>query len=203
MCKELSTPELGPTIMAGMESILVPHGRKSSDEWVNDNITTTLGAIYFYVSERAQWKSSDDQVDQTRYQAARKVIIKTLDGARETATFKGSDQDTAWVGWRSIRPRDLDKAVMEVNKRGWLQSDWYQGMQDLADRTNADDLEDEDHDATEQIQSVEIRRADSMFQDRYDLLSQRRRDDFKVWKAGILERIAALENSTVPMEIDS
>ena len=191
--------------MAGMESILVPHGRKSSDEWVNDNLTALLGAIYFYVSERAQWKSNHDQVDQSRYQASRKEIIKTLQQARESATFKDSDEENAWDGWQSMRPRDLDKAVMEVNKRGWLQSDWYQGMQDVIATANGDGVEDEDEDEdqAEQAQSFEIRRADSMFQDRYDLLSQRRRDDFKVWKAEILRRIEAVQTDVMPMEVDS
>ena len=205
MCKELECSELGPTIMAGMESILIPHGRKSSDEWVNDNLTALVGAIYFYVSERAQWKSDHDQVDLSRYQAVRKEIIKTLEQAKESATFKGSDEENAWVGWHSIRPRNLDKAVMEVNKRGWLQSDWYQGMQDIiapVDGNGVDD-EDEDNDGVEQTQSLEVRRADSMFQDRYDLLSQRRKDDFKVWKAEILRRIGAAQTSAVPMEVDS
>ncbi len=50
-----------------------------------------------------------------------------------------------------------------------------------ADGVDADDI----HDAP----SVQIRRADTMFQDKYDLLSERNREEYKIWKAKIMARI--------------
>ena len=48
-----------------------------------------------------------------------------------------------------------------------------------------------------------MRRADTMFQDRYDFLSERKKKEYTLWKAGVLRRIKNLETGEDGMDIDS
>jgi origin recognition complex subunit 6 len=54
--------------------------------------------------------------------------------------------------------------------------------------------EDEEEGEEEEGQEVvQIRRADTMFQERYDYLGERKRKAYAEWKEGMLKRIKELE----------
>jgi len=173
---------------------------------VMGNLAALLGSLYLYV-----WGSVSmpEGVDEARYIRARKGIVETLNKARGTIRIKGVEEDEAWEGWQEVGATDIDNAALKVNRHGWLEGDWATGIEDLVQRHEANEPrgegegEGEDEDGAENIQTDRIKRADTMFQDRYDFLSERRRIEYASWKEGILERIKGLERGTDAMEVDS
>ncbi|KAK3314532.1 origin recognition complex subunit 6-domain-containing protein [Apodospora peruviana] len=118
------------------------------------------------------------------------------------------DEEDAWEGWHTVRAKDLDSAAVHIHRHGWLELDWAKGIDDLINQTAASDGGEGGDDVDEGEQApLQIRKADTMFQERYDYLSEGRRADYAVWKEGILKRIKELERDTPPpnhdaMEID-
>lgn len=143
----------------------------------------------------------------SQYTITRKEILGTLRNARDevniTATRgrKGEvtdeEESASWQGWQdTIRAADIDEAVTEVANKGWLNSDWYRSIEFLREKgiDENDELDnggDEDDRST--AAAVQIRKADTMLQEKFDYLSERRRADYRQWKAGILLRLEALE----------
>ncbi|KAK3361077.1 origin recognition complex subunit 6-domain-containing protein [Lasiosphaeria ovina] len=186
----LGPPSIGPVVMAGMESIAAPaaaraargrHARdvgndtSGADDWVRDNLPALLGALYLYV-----WRA-DDTKDEDE-----------------------GDDDALWEGWPGtarVSPKDLDAAALRINRQGWLELDWARGIDDLVARgeaalTEAEaqaEAEEDENNKHEAHETLQIRRPDTMFQERYDYLSERKKREYAVWREKVLGRIHELE----------
>ena len=200
LCTELGHKNLGPTVIAGMEYVVAPGGRRSRDESINDNMCGLLAGIYYFTILRA---SSMDAgyVEQSKYVAERKEILATLKDARTKVLIKGIEEDIAWDGWQALKNRDFDVAIGLINTNNWLSADWYRGIQDVLGQPSQGDALGDDED--DQVLPIQTRRADTMFQEKYNYLSEARQDDYKAWKDKILIRIDNLERSSDNMEVDS
>lgn len=207
------SPNLVPTVMAGLESIVAPYRRRTKDDWVNSHLTTLVGALYHLVSESARLAPGEDmtpETSQARYKSLRKEMLAALRRARDEvqvpASARGKQDRVAeeeeiifWDGWQDrIKPIDLDEEMTEVARRGWLNSDWYRSIEHLRDKAaegedGAEDTLGEDSAAT--AAAVQITKADTMLQDKFDYLSERRRADYRQWKAWILRSIELREPS--------
>lgn len=112
------------------------------------------------------------------------------------ATEEGVD---FWEGWQEgLKAADISEALTVVADRGWLDSDWFRSIDLLRDaEQDADNVDPSTHrdDLISTAAAVQIRKADTMLQDRFDYLSERRRAEYRQWKAGILRRIEALERA--------
>jgi origin recognition complex subunit 6 len=188
--------------MAGMEAIVVPHGRRTSDEWVNGNLTSLLGALYVYV-----WRSitSTEGIDESQYVKAGKEVVRTLCAARESLIIKGAAEEKAWDGWQDVGVKDLDAAALWINRHGWLESDWAKGIGDVVHsaRGHGPDEDEDDDEMTGDVRLIQIKRADTKFQDQFNL-SETKRAEYNSWKRGILKRITELERDVGgEMETDS
>lgn len=200
---------LAPTVLAGLEAIAAPYRKRTEDEWVNSHFVALIGAIYWFVSESAALAPGEElraETSRARYKTMRKEILTSLRAARDeirvpasTAHTKTPEQDaTFWDGWQdALKAADLDEAITQVTSRGWLDSDWYRSIEFLRDKAgdadddaNADEFGDEAALATV---SAQITKADAMLQDKFDYLSERRRADYRQWKADILRRIGEQE----------
>ncbi len=192
--------------MSGFESIVAPQGKRTTDEWVNGNLVALLGALYLYV-----WRgvtSHGKDLDQAEYVRFRKALVTALKKARETVeippskTVGGDDDDEVgpWVGWTDIRVKDLDTAALRINRHGWLEMNWAAGIQDLVRMEEEAEDRDMADEADTRPEPRQVRKADTMFQERYDYLSERRRKDYAIWKQGILARIKELERDTPPQQ---
>ncbi|KAH8178309.1 origin recognition complex subunit 6 (ORC6) domain-containing protein [Sarocladium implicatum] len=202
ICTETENTKLSPTIVAGLEATMLPAGRRAADEWVHENTTALFAAIYFYVTMKVRSLTSGLEVDRDAYMPLRKNILSLLDRARQEVEIKGLDEDLAWAGWTTVKPKEFDDALSKTKERGWLDSDWYRGIADIVAPSSVDDvlmLEDED---AGMAQTGQVRRADTMFQDRFDYLSDTRRAEYKIWKATTLERIVQVMESQNAMEVD-
>ncbi|KAK0741846.1 origin recognition complex subunit 6-domain-containing protein [Apiosordaria backusii] len=163
LCKELGPASIGPVVASGVESIVAPHGKQTEDEWVMVNLVSLLGALYLFV-----WRG---------------------------VNVKGDDSEKAWEGWYDVKLKDLDTAALTINRHGWLELDWAKGVEDLV-RMNRERELDEEEDAEREARDaepVQLRRADTMFQERYDFLTDRKRKAYAEWKEGIMKRINAQE----------
>ncbi|KAK5997895.1 hypothetical protein PT974_00261 [Cladobotryum mycophilum] len=142
-------------------------GRRTEDEWVLSNATALCAAIILFVAMRVKDLTPEQAMNRDIFVPARKEIIEQLTQARNEA-------------------KDFDAAVAQVNERGWLDADWYNDISDVMQFDQPPDTEFDDGDLAAQVQS---RRADTMLQEKYDLLSETRRADYKTWKEKILARI--------------
>ncbi|KAK4228906.1 origin recognition complex, subunit 6 [Podospora fimiseda] len=190
LCSELGPTDIGPVVASGIESIiLTPGGQKlTQDEWVLANPVSVLGALYLYVWRGVTWPGED--MDKTMYAKFRKEVAETLSRAREQVQVDGPEEE-AWEGWHEVNAKSLDNATLRINRHGWLEMDWARGVQDLVQRER--DRAEEEGDVQEVQEEVKIRRADTMFQDRYDYLTEKKRKAYSQWKEGIVKRIKALE----------
>ncbi|KAJ2990081.1 hypothetical protein NUW58_g3134 [Xylaria curta] len=208
LCKELDQELIGRTVLAGMQTIVAPHGRRTKDEWVNDHLTPLLAAVYCLVAGQLYVLVHGRDLDNKQYSKIRKSILVVLEHAQEKVAVQGMDEDELWIGWSDITSKDVDRSMAEIIKRGWQKDEWFDGFEDMVKRSEADakesgddvDMGDEESRISEKLH---IQRADTMFQSRWDMTDQKRRE-YCEWKDGIMQRIHELEQSQAAnMEIDS
>ncbi|KAH6885802.1 origin recognition complex, subunit 6 [Thelonectria olida] len=203
ICQETNYKKLAPTILAGIEAIVTPAGQKTEDEWVLQNVTALLAAIYFYVTMRVRALASGEAIDRDGYVPLRKEILAILARARQEVTVRGLEESDAWHGFSNLKTKEFDDAVAKVNERGWLNDDWYQGIADVVKLTQRSQFDDVDMGDEEAMPKVQIKRAGTMFQDKYDFLSETKRADYSVWKESMLAKIFALTTTNAAMELDT
>ncbi|UNI20285.1 hypothetical protein JDV02_006385 [Purpureocillium takamizusanense] len=204
MCAEMENRRLAPTVLAGVESIVAPAGRRTDDPWVSKHIADLAAAIYFFVIMRVRAMTSGDAIDREGYVPLRKEILGLLAQARHHVTIKDVNESEAWDGWRAVKSKEFDTAVAHVNDTDWLAGDWYKGLVDVVDSTREDDTGtagEVDHDDSEA--QLPARRADTMLQEKYDFLSESRLSDYAAWKDQILARIGQAMTAGGAMDIDS
>lgn len=206
-------PDLAPTIIFGLESIIAPHRRRTDDDWVNGHLTALVAAIYWYVSESAQLAPGENMTtdaSRSSLNATRKQMLGALKSARQEVrppTARGkrvlatTEEEDAifWEGWQEgLKAADISEALTVVADRGWLDSDWFRSIDLLRDaEQDAEDVDPGAHqdDLTSTAAAVQIRKADTMLQDRFDYLSERRRAEYRHWKGGVLRRVEAQERA--------
>lgn len=205
MCSESDNKRIAPTVLAGAEIIACPGGRKTEDTWVNEHPTEMLVAIVHAVFIQLALLTSADSEEEDLYTPMRKTVMELLNRARSEAVFIGMEEDGAWDGWVKLKVRDFDEATSYAKAAGWFDSDWFRNIVDVVSSGNngkdAVDVED-----TEVAAAGPGRRADTMFQERYDYLSEARIIDYRVWKTTQLDRISqaiAAGGAGNAMDIDS
>ncbi|KAK4157670.1 origin recognition complex subunit 6 [Chaetomidium leptoderma] len=186
----LGPARIGPVVASGLESIIVPDGKLTDDAWVQTNLVPVLGALYLFVWRGVTWPGGLE-VDRERYVKFRKVVASCLAKARVEVEL-ADGEEAGWEGWAEVGVREFDAAAVRGNRHGWFEMEWVGGVGDLVERERNEEDEGEDGDRGEE-QVVQIRRADTMFQERYDYLGERKRKAYAEWKGGMLKRIKELE----------
>ncbi|PNY28445.1 Uncharacterized protein TCAP_01626 [Tolypocladium capitatum] len=189
LCTESGNRTLAPTVLAGIEFIVAPVGRRTDDVWVNKHATDLVAAIYFFVVTRVRAITSSAGMDREGYVPLRKAILALMSQARNDVIIKDMDEEGAWDGWNGLKSREFDAAVAHVNDRDWLAGDWYKGIVDVVDSARGGDAEMTDSGDEDSGAQVPARRADTMLQEKYDLTSEARRSDYAAWKNDMLSRI--------------
>lgn len=196
----LGPRRIGPVVAAGLESIITPHGALTSEAWVLSNLVAVLGALYLYV-----WRGvtfSGKELDKPRYVAFRKQLGDVLERARNEVDLGVLNEEDAWEGWREVVLGEFDTAMVRIHRHGWFDLEWVGGIKDLVEREarkeaerarRDEEAEREVEEEEEEIEPLKIRRPDTMFQERYDYLSERKRKAYAEWKEGVLKRIKELE----------
>ncbi|TLS27494.1 hypothetical protein PpBr36_04379 [Pyricularia pennisetigena] len=228
VCADLEETRVLPFVMAGLDAIVTPYGKPTNDEWVQQNMTALLAAIVFYSTRAAANNAANatangegaaaGNLSNEQYKIIEKRLLNAIAKARREVVVPGAhdassghpgqegDADgnskiDAWSQWSDLKARGLKQALMVVNDRKWLEDDWFRGIDDLTDAQVLADSHSTDNSAND---GVQLRRADTMLQERHDYLSERRRRDYRIWKAQILKKMSVLEQtSSIPMEVDS
>ncbi|KAH8883426.1 hypothetical protein GQ53DRAFT_752926 [Thozetella sp. PMI_491] len=188
LTRELGEARIGPTVIAAMEQIVVPHGRLTGDEWVKGNLVSLLGALYMYA-----WRSVSmppEGLDEQRYAHARKQVVEAFRLARSSLSLENDERGEAWEGWQDIKGKDLDATALWISRHGWLESDWAKDLNDLAPLPEGDIGS-----VSTELAELQVRKPDTMFQDKVDFLSQRNRREYAAWKEALLHRIEGLEET--------
>ncbi|TWU74114.1 hypothetical protein ED733_005139 [Metarhizium rileyi] len=203
ICAESDHKRLAPTVFAGMEHILTQDGRPTEDQWVIHHVTDLVAAVYFFVMMRVRSITSGAGIDREGYVPLRKEILSLIARASQEVAVPDVDVSEEWTGWNDIKSKDFDAAVTKVNENDWLSGDWYDGIIDVISSTTRadDDLSEDDLESSEAL--LPTRRADTMLQERYDLLSEVKRSEYVAWRNTMLTRIAQAKPGESVMEIDS
>ncbi|OTA05846.1 hypothetical protein A9Z42_0065560 [Trichoderma parareesei] len=195
LCAGSGHKKLAPSMLAGMESILLSGGRKTKDVWAWENTTALCAAIIFFVAMRVSDADVEQAMQPQIYEPARAEVLGQLGRARQEVQVKGVEPDVLWEGWTDLNDESFDTAVVKVRDSGWLEADWYHGIADVIDRDLPQDDDVEHGYDEEDAAHGQQQRADTMFQDKYDYLSERRRTEYRAWKEATLARIAVLSAS--------
>ncbi|KAL7812541.1 origin recognition complex, subunit 6 [Trichoderma gracile] len=195
LCAGSGHKKLAPSMLAGMESILLSGGRRTKNAWAWENTTALCAAIIFFVAMRVSDADLEQAMQPQIYEPARAEVLGQLSRARQEVEVKGVEPDVLWQGWTDLNNDEFDVAVSKVRDSGWLEADWYHGIADVINRDLPQDGDVEHgHDEDDAAQGQQ-QRADTMFQDKYDYLSEGRRAEYRAWKEATLARIAVLSAS--------
>ncbi|KAK8108149.1 uncharacterized protein PG998_010162 [Apiospora kogelbergensis] len=211
VCTKVNETRVARIMLAGMETIVLPRGRRTTDEWVNANLAPLLAGISFLTV----WQIHVLEVekpDRKVYAKAREQVLDAIMKARDEVVVKGvDDEDEAWEGWSNIKSEDIDRAVEKGTKSGWQESGWFGSIRDMVEacgtgKGNAagEDLEggDGDEDDGETVNPMQMQRGDSMFQGRW-AMTDRKREDYRRWKDDVLARIEEIKKEQeTEMDID-
>ncbi|KAK3898617.1 origin recognition complex subunit 6 [Staphylotrichum tortipilum] len=186
-------PALGPVIASGLESVLLSP-TTADDAFAQSNRAAVLGALLLFVWRGVTWPG-DTPVDRERYVQFRRDVAGALGRARREV------EGVEWEGWgeaQGVAPRELDAAAVRGGRRGWFEMEWVEGVGDLVDRGVGQEERGEDGDGEgngekEVVVGQVRRRPDTMFQERYDYLGERKRKAYGEWKEGVMKRIRELE----------
>ncbi|PHH85739.1 hypothetical protein CDD83_11234 [Cordyceps sp. RAO-2017] len=191
LCAETGNSRFAPTVLAGVEFVVATRGQGTDDGWAEQHATDLVAAIFFFVVMRLRAVSSGEAIDRQAYVPLRKEILVNLAQARANVEPKGSaDEDAFWQGWKIPKSREFDAAVAHVTEKDWLEGDWYKAIADIISAPRFGEQESAHEGDDEEVAApVPARRADTMLQDKYDLLSESRRSDYVVWKEKMLSRI--------------
>lgn len=188
-------------MLAGMEAIITPFGRRTDDVWVSEHINSLFAAIFFFIVMRVKAILTGEAVDREGYVPQRNEILALLSRARQEVQVRDAGDVDGWEAWESIKPRDFDAAVAHVNETDWLTGEWFTAITEIIQPKQQ-----EDHasinDNEELTSQAQVKRADTMLQDKYDYLSEARRSDYKIWKDTMLTQISQRMASEGTMEID-
>ncbi|KAJ4857608.1 origin recognition complex subunit 6 (ORC6) domain-containing protein [Trichoderma breve] len=195
LCAGSGHKKLAPSMLAGMESIFISGRRKTKDAWSWKNATALCAAIIFFVAMRARDIDLEQAIQPEIYEPTRAEIIDQLGRARQEVEVKGVEPDSLWEGWTDVSNDDFDAAASRIRDKGWLEADWYNGITDVINMGM--ELDDDVADGLDEEDSLQVQqqRADTMFQEKYNYLSEGRRAEYKAWKDATLMRIAELSAS--------
>ncbi|KAI0095652.1 hypothetical protein F4814DRAFT_181853 [Daldinia grandis] len=205
MCKELDEERIGRAVLAGVQTIAAPHGKRTKDKWVNEHLTPLLAAVYFLVSSQVFVLDQGKDLDDAQYARMRKLILNVMGRAQEKINVTGMDEDELWIGWTDIKSRDVDSAVAKVVEKSWQEEEWFAGIKHIVKVKKAS-LEDEDaemEDGNEERfnERLHIQRGDTMLQSKWDM-TDKKREEYRVWKEEIMRQIEEVKHSRIP-EVDT
>lgn len=216
LCQESKAPAAAPHILAGVTTILtlpspsVSGNRDHSTEDKKDKLPALIAAVYFFVRTRLSGKETDGR----DYAAQRREVLNTLTHLRENTELEAKiqvkfNEGDVWEGWEKISSKDINSWLLEISTRGWLKLDWFENIVEGAglEVQNDSGLDVHDSDGTNQPvegdiddKSILQTGLGTMMQDRVDYLSERKRQEYRAWKEGILLRIEEIESARTAMD---
>lgn len=212
---KLSAPAAASHALAGVTSVLTlpqPRPNDVGQESRKGMIPGLLAAVFIMTRTRLLGVQTSGK----EYIALRRTVLDTMIELRNDKELKARVESiqkgkAAWEGWEEVKGRDVDGWLMELSAKGWTDLDWFGNIGNGAglevpevggdvDRTMVYDDDDVDMDDGGQdgdFGEMEgmFYGAGSMLQDKYDYLTARKREEFRVWKEGVMKRVEEFERT--------
>lgn len=169
-----------------------------------DKVPALVAAAYILVFTRLLGKEMSGK----EYVVLRRSILTALMALKEDEEVLGKVEavekgDKAWEGWENIVGKDVDRWLMELSARGWVGLDWFgniesgagvdvpeQQDEEMEEVENGEEQEEEDGEEEEPMMGL-----GTMMQDRVDYLSARKREEYQIWREGIMARMEEIEKA--------
>lgn len=204
-----------PSVMAGVSSCLTLPAPKPKDGGSDDNARGSapalIGAIYLFVRTRLVGK----ELDGSGYVSAKRKLLRILEDARSDeelrasllAKSKGQSED--FSDWVAATNKDLESWMLKIVDEGWLELDWFSNVVQGAGLGCGDIVDnavgasgDTDHSPDQTIVSNDGLQSGlgTMIQPSLDYLSEKKKGEYLIWKAGIMARIDEIQTRSNVMD---
>ncbi|KFY28769.1 hypothetical protein V493_02768 [Pseudogymnoascus sp. VKM F-4281 (FW-2241)] len=205
LCARMEARGATAHVLAGVGSVLtLPTPKPEKGEGKEkEKVPALVAAVYVLVHTRLTGK----EVNGKEYVALRRSIIAVLKDLRADEEVVGKVEkeeagEAGWEGWMNIVGKDVDAWLMQLSARGWVGLDWFENIESgsgVEGRETRDepmeDAEDEDTEEDDDGEEESIMGLGTMMQERVDYLSARKREEYQIWKDGILEKIEEIETA--------
>lgn len=213
LCTRLGARGAIAHVLAGVGSVLTlptPKPEKGESK-EKEKVPALVAAVYVLVHTRLTGK----EVNGKEYVAIRRSILNGLKELRVDEEVVGKVEkeeagEKGWEGWTDIVGKDVDVWLMELSAKGWVELDWFENIESGsgvdAPETRDEPMEDADDNGNEDVDEEDDGEEESimglgtMMQERVDYLSSRKREEYRIWKDGILEKIEAIEMARAEAE---
>jgi origin recognition complex subunit 6 len=199
LCTKLDSERIGRTVLAGLQTIVAPHGKRTTNIWISENLAPLLAATLFMVTTRFVMLETGKPFRGEQFANLRKDIVKALRDARKEVDEKHEDEEIFWDGWTDVGLKDFDEAITKFNESGWQDEEWFSSIQDQVGTNGDVDMGDgQGHAAGGKAQ---VQRGDTMLQGRW-IMNDQKRQEYSRWKADILKRCDEIEKAGGVMDVD-
>lgn len=200
LCKQTQTTSHRPHILSGVESIIIL--KKSSGKPQKElQIPALIIAIWLLVVSKF---SQSEKLSLTTFKQteAREYLLNAKNYQELLKTV--GDSSEAWQGWESFEDKDIDAWREELSSLPLKEMDWWRNMEDFISKDPVreagapseldEDIEMEDGDDDEDTNQPEQKYPQKarVKLDKYDYLSQERRQEYANWKNKILLQISTM-----------
>lgn len=196
LCKGLDTGKAVPHVYAGVESVLFMPCPAGEEGRMMGKIPALIAAIWFFVVTRMAGKEAEP----AKFNEERKKVLGILKGLKgnEEVTGKVGSNELDWEGCESVLKKDVDAWIEELAKKGWLDLDWYENLEDgMGVAGDIEDVIEEAKEIDEESKRQKKRKKElgqnigrgTMMQEQFNYLSEEKRRAHAEWQKKMLDII--------------
>ncbi|KAI6249059.1 hypothetical protein HI914_02752 [Erysiphe necator] len=195
LCKHMQTPKVAPHVLAGVESILcLPIPEKARSHSFNESelkLPAMIAAVWALVLAKISGREEQgrDNMEDIR------PVLKFLGQIRKNEGLikKIGQSEDSWRGWESIIESDVNAWIKEIEDGGWKELDWWRNIFEITGHQSYEYSEDElGHDIPVEDKICSDGESDfkkNEVNNRYDYLSENRKQEFAEWMSKMLLQI--------------
>lgn len=181
----------GRYALAGANYIIAPGDRRTKDEWVLNNMTAVVAALFYVTVKVVDAVGNEPEAGKVVcVQGQRKVVDFLQRVRRRILPAKGLSPEEYWERWADPDLRSFQRAVKLVESK-FIDADWYRALEDGAfEKFDPENLAVNERGV---LQKVKVQKPDTMHQERYNYTSASKRAEAAAFKRDVMRRIADME----------
>ena len=187
---EFRREDYGKFVLAGVEYAIAPGGRRTNDKWISSHLPATVAAIFVVAMDRLATILGSVEPDVESLVDIMKKTLDIMNHAREALDVKGLTEAEFWDGWTNPKLPDVGTAIKRV-REDWIDADWYLALEDVAsENVQRAKSKGKGRQRRDVRETMGIHKADTLHQPRYNYLSEKRQEEYKVWLQSVAGRLA-------------